>query len=365
MTQSGLQALFEKFLANDMSEEEVYQFQTMVYDPANRAQMDTLLEKLYTGDKPPAAEWPDMDELYESFMRKALQRGQKQVLQPVPRIVPLRQSRRVTAMVAAAAVLVIGLTVAIYFMMMPNRSGGQLVISAARGERKNVTLPDGSKVRINSGSTLTLASDFNNSSRSITLSGEAYFDVAKNSKIPFVIHTSSMDVKVLGTAFNLRAYPDEANDIAALINGKILVTVTHANGKPETEDYYLTPLQKIVVAKDGSDSSQAAESNAEMQNQQPLTIDSLRVSNFIHRIPETAWTENMLFFNADPLSEVTKKIEKWYGVSVRIDNKEIENLHFTGSYPNLSIRDVMEALHMANRGLHYKIEDNEKLIIIY
>jgi ferric-dicitrate binding protein FerR (iron transport regulator) len=94
-------------------------------------------------------------------------------------------------------------------------------------------------------------------------------------------------------------------------------------------------------------------------------VDSLRVNRPNDQIAETAWTENRLAFNAESLSEVISKIEKWYGVKVRLDNPAINNLHFTGSYQSEDLKQVMDALHMANPGVRYKLENNDQLLILF
>src|SRR6188768_3387467 len=120
-------------------------------------------------------------------------------------------------------------------------------IVTKNGNRTKIVLPDGSQVWLNAGSNLDYNNSvFNKDLREVTLNGEAYFDVTKNAEKPFIIHTKKMDVKVIGTAFNVRSYNDERTAEASLIRGSIEVTLK--DGK--TQKLILIPNQKISVAND-------------------------------------------------------------------------------------------------------------------
>jgi transmembrane sensor len=93
-------------------------------------------------------------------------------------------------------------------------------IKTTNGSKTNLVLPDGTKVWLNAGSNMTYDKDYGVNIREVNLTGEAYFDVIKNPKKPFIIHTGKIDIKVLGTAFNVRCYPDEKNTETSLVRGK-------------------------------------------------------------------------------------------------------------------------------------------------
>ncbi|HEX6846694.1 MAG TPA: FecR family protein, partial [Chitinophagaceae bacterium] len=118
-------------------------------------------------------------------------------------------------------------------------------IVTKNGNRSKVVLPDGSHVWLNAGSSLDYnISVFNKNSREVTLNGEAYFDVTKNPEKPFIIHTKKMDIKVIGTAFNIRSYNDEKTAEASLIKGTLEVTLKDRNG----QKVLLNPNEKISIA---------------------------------------------------------------------------------------------------------------------
>src|SRR6187401_2548064 len=120
-------------------------------------------------------------------------------------------------------------------------------IVTKNGSRTKIVLPDGSQVWLNAGSNLDYNnSEFNKDLREVTLSGEAYFDVTKNAAKPFIIHTKKMDVKVIGTAFNVRSYSNEKTAEASLIRGSIEVSLKDR----KDQKFILKPNEKISIATD-------------------------------------------------------------------------------------------------------------------
>jgi ferric-dicitrate binding protein FerR (iron transport regulator) len=375
MPEATFKELFKKFLQDNMTPGEVRRFQAMASDRKNKQLLDRLLRDAYRRIPPlqsvsSESVSGEMDKLFKEVMVKARQENAGGTPLYPGRVVQMYRKYRVTLRTAVAILCIACIGLFCYRKYIAGTASEGTSIYASLGQRKSLTLPDGSTVILNAGSTLTLTNRFDNTDRVVLLSGEAYFDVAKNAHMPFVIHTSSMDIKVLGTAFDVRAYPDEAQDITSLINGKIEVTVKKDKGQAAARNYYLFPLQKLIVHKDKSGIALSEGPPPDLQAKpvseiDSLQIDSLRVNRVVDQIPETAWTENKLFFDAEPLDEVMGKIEKWYGVTARLDNKAIETLHFTGSYQNESLTKVMDAIELANPEVHYRLENNDKLLIVY
>src|SRR6187200_2887242 len=122
---------------------------------------------------------------------------------------------------------------------------GAIYLITKNGNRTKIVLPDGSQVWLNAGSNLDYNNSvFNKDLREVTLNGEAYFDVTKNADKPFIIHTKKMDVKVIGTAFNVRSYNDERTAEASLIRGSIEVTLKDR----KDQKIVLKPNEKISIA---------------------------------------------------------------------------------------------------------------------
>src|ERR1700722_5620570 len=118
-------------------------------------------------------------------------------------------------------------------------------ISTHNGSKTNVVLPDGTTVKLNAGSKLTYDKNYGNTTREVNLTGEAFFEVVKNKEKPFIIHTKKIDIKVLGTIFNVKSYPDEKTE-TSLVRGSIEVTFKDKS----SEKIILKPNEKLIVADD-------------------------------------------------------------------------------------------------------------------
>jgi transmembrane sensor len=220
-------------------------------------------------------------------------------------------------------------------------------VSTKPGSKSKLVLPDGTVVWLNAGSTLTYGENFGTSSRNTTLVGEAFFDV-KKSTIPFVIHASSVQIKVLGTAFNVKSYPNEKTTETSLVRGSVEITLDRRPG----EKFILKPNEKLVVANEPEEPKQVAE-----RKRDPLVVLSSLTHTIKDEIVETSWVENKLIFQDESLSDLTKKMERWYGVSIAIKNEKIANERFTGTFTTETIEAALEELQMIT-AFHFTIKSN-------
>ena len=200
-----------------------------------------------------------------------------------------------------------------------------------------VILPDGSKVTLNKKSHIFLSKGFGVDIRNVALEGEAFFDVAHNAGMPFTVQARSIQIKVLGTAFNVRAYADEQEVQASLIRGSL--EVTQQNQKHIR--LLLKPNEKISIPVDeGLNTEKRREPLVDF----PYKMEALQTEESSGMIPETAWVEHKLVFNSEPLSSVVEKLEKWYNVSIRIEDNALANEKFTGAFENENITEALTAL---------------------
>ncbi|GGH68357.1 ferric-dicitrate binding protein FerR (iron transport regulator) [Filimonas zeae] len=253
----------------------------------------------------------------------------------------------------AAAAAITGLLAAGLWLYQRTDAAEAETFTVATGEKRSLRLPDGTQVIVNGGSKLTLSEDFTTGNREVILSGEAYFDVAQKASHPFIIHTTSMDITVLGTAFNVRAYPDEVADETSLIRGKVQVTLKNKGA----QDYVLLPMQKLVVNKN--------QDNAGVQiavNEVPH-VENLQKNRQTQNLSETAWTENKLAFNNEKLEVVAGKMEKWYGVTIVIKNDALKSIPYTGSFDGETLEKVIETIQYSIPMIQYKMEDKSKLVL--
>ena len=239
-------------------------------------------------------------------------------------------------------------------------------VSTKPGSRMTqIQLPDGSVVRLNSSSSLTYDKNFGKNVREVNLTGEAFFDVTKDSSHPFIIHTNVIDIKVLGTAFNVKSYPNDALTETSLIRGKVEVTVKNR----AQEKIYLEPNEKLVVANDNSMMNKTSASQPERRTNKPdlsvkqiYSVQHITLNPVDSTIVETSWVDNRLIFQEnETFKEVALKMERWYGVKIKFKNDELKEYHFTGIFERESVLQALSALQMIEP-FHYKIK-NESVYI--
>lgn len=205
-----------------------------------------------------------------------------------------------------------------------------------RGEKGQVSLPDGTKVWMNSDSKLTFGNDFNSKNRTVLLEGEAYFDVVKDDNHEFIVKTSSIDVRVHGTAFNVTAYAESDNVDVFLQRGSVSIH------KSETEEELasLLPNQHISIKKD----SYLAEVNL-------FDSDS-----------EIAWTFDELIFEHTPLEEVLSKMGNWYGVNISVSTLPSQkDLKYRFKIKSESLTEILELINKMTP-IEYNVDGKEVTI---
>ncbi|MCF3111827.1 FecR domain-containing protein [Niabella sp. CC-SYL272] len=269
-----------------------------------------------------------------------------------------KQSRgrfaRMTArwMVAAAVIFILITGGAVYFFRERSQplSEASNVIATDKGSRTNLILPDGSKVWVNADTRLTYDHTFGAKTRSVYLSGEAYFEVAKDKAHPFIVHTSLMDVRAVGTAFNLRSYKDEADAQATLMEGIVEV----AFKRKETGKIILKPMEKVIVRNSAA--------NAPAEKELPeIAVVKINYDTAASAAPETRWLKNQLVFNQERLGAIIKTLERHYGCTIRVNDTLLLNRKLSGTFQDESLADVLESFRLAS-GIRYTMDKNNVLL---
>ena len=212
-----------------------------------------------------------------------------------------------------------------------------VIIEAPIGSRTKMYLPDGSLVWLNCDSKITYSQGFGVKNREVTLSGEAYFEVVKNKKQSFIVKTEELDVKVLGTKFDFKNYPEEEEVAITLQEGSIMV----CNNLKKENDIRLFPDQKVFFNK----------------SEKKMHVINVNASN------SKEWTNGYLFFDEVLLPDIIKDLERNYNVSITLEDKVLETFRFYGNFVvrEQSIEEILEVLAKTNK-IKYKIE--EKNIIL-
>ena len=268
--------------------------------------------------------------------------------------------------IAAAVVVTFSLSWAI-FSSNSNQPKIQAVneINVPLGSKTQIVLPDGSKVWINSGSKLSYKTNFNESERVLDLTGEAFFEVVKNPKKPFIVKTGALDVKAYGTSFNVKSYPDDDYVETTLVEG----IVTIENESDNKQIAKLKPNQKTLLRKeDGKESFDhiVRKQKARAEIEKIVTVDKNIGLILAETRPESliAWKEQKLFFNSEALEEIVPKLERWYGVEIHLQSESLKKEQFTGKFiHNEPIAQVLDAIRLTNNRVAYLIKQNN--IYIY
>jgi ferric-dicitrate binding protein FerR (iron transport regulator) len=231
-------------------------------------------------------------------------------------------------------------------------------VSVKPGSKSKIILPDGTVVRLNGSSKLSYHKDFNKNVREVDLEGEAYFDVTKDAAHPFIVHTSNIDIRVLGTIFNVKSYDQDPTIEATLLRGSIEV---YTKDDPSAPKVILKPNEKLVFRKDKEDdlASQKNKTNDSLKKYeagQDISISTLSANRPDSLKEETSWLYNRLVINGDDFNKLAAKFERWYGVKINILSKDLEKYHFNGIFENETIEQALNALQLTVK-FHYKIND--------
>ncbi|HET6556078.1 MAG TPA: FecR domain-containing protein [Prolixibacteraceae bacterium] len=210
-------------------------------------------------------------------------------------------------------------------------------VKAAYGTQARVELADGTSVSLNSGSKLRFPQSFDHQQqRRVILEGEGFFTVTKNEKLPFVVETSLLDIQVLGTSFNVDAYPDNQSVLIALVEGK--VKLQNNTGKENKDLMELLPNEVATLNR------------AERTLIKTSSPDLYKY---------TAWVNGRIVFFEDPIQTVLKKLEKWYNVEIVISDQRLKNYKFTGTFINESLEQVLSILSLTSP-MTYEIQPSVK-----
>ncbi len=210
-----------------------------------------------------------------------------------------------------------------------------LELTTPLGGMYQITLPDGTKVWLNASSSLKYPMSFAKNERKVILLGEAFFEVSKDSSRPFKVLSKGQEIEVLGTAFNVNAYPENTAIKTTLITGKVKLS----NGNHASQAIYLRPGQQSINTNNGN----------------------IQVAN-VDTEPFTAWKDGLFYFDETPVSDALQQIGRWYNVEVRYKG-EAAQTHFYGRIKrNKPLREVLDVLEEG--GLHFELSRSQEKNIL-
>lgn len=373
MSKEKVWHLFSRKLTGEASQDELMELQQYVDEhPSFQYEMEAL-EQLWLQDNEPERDY--LEATYLLHIEKMKKLGvEPKLTDELVEVEELFQrsffQRNKRRLIAAIAVCVVVLAVVPFInkkaasaeMLASNDSkAAQKIVATPNGKNTSFKLPDGSTVWLNAGSKLDYSKINETGNREVHLTGEAFFDVVKNPARPFIIHTSSIDVKVLGTKFNVKAYPEDKTVETSLVQGSVEVFVKNRPG----EKYLLKPNQKLVLLNE----EQAVAKPSLVNNRKDVNLPIIAITHLTYPkndtlATETSWTRNKLAFEGESFAEVAKKMERWYDVQIMFNNQELELEELNGDFSKETLQQALEALRFtSNNRFRYKIEG--KTVIIY
>jgi ferric-dicitrate binding protein FerR (iron transport regulator) len=193
-----------------------------------------------------------------------------------------------------------------------------------------VVLPDGTDLWLNAESKIKYGIPFTRENRQVELSGEAFLKVVKNENAPFIVNAGAASVKVLGTQFNVKAYPEDEQLEVALTEGSVDFAGTTADGKKAAAT--LIPNDFLAMNKATG----------------KFRLENKNLNNHI------SWVKNIIIFDETPMPEVAKTLERWYGVKVVVADAEINKYRFNTTFENESLFRVLELLELSSPAIKIK-----------
>lgn len=270
---------------------------------------------------------------------RATSRGDRPAQRPKRERSRSRMRQTIFTGAASVAVIIVAALAFLVFEELPESSESpeEKVFSTQRGQRAVVQLIDGTEVRLNVDSRLRLPEDgFAEDRREVKLEGEAYFDVARDTSRPFRVHAQDASARVLGTAFNMKDYPDDQQARVAVTEGEVALQ----SGRSEIRDTVLLRARHLGVVSD--------------HHREVHYVEDLS--------QELGWTEGQLVFRDAPFSEVVRKLGRWYDLQIeaKVASEEVDRLNAT-----LDGGSMKETLRAVAAALDLQYEREAETVVFY
>jgi len=294
-----------------------------------KQEVKQLLEELKNDEF--EKEWmKDQWDQAPEMMNKAVQ---KQIMANIKADITPTRTFKMKQWLAVAASLLLVLTTSLSGYLLyegqNKKLAGDMTVTVEKGQKVALTLPDKSRVWVNSGSTLTYGSRFNKHERIIELNGEAYFEVAKNKNAPFIVESHGFSVEALGTTFDVKAYPDEKQISTVLMEGKVEVG-------DDLNKINLTPNQKVTYNRE---------------------TKSMQKSDVVDGLIYADWRYNKLNFNSETFENIAAVLERNYNVKFVFEAQSLKKYRYSGTIGNTSLESLLQIFAMTSP-ISYHMKDS-------
>ncbi|GAB1453691.1 FecR family protein [Draconibacterium sp.] len=318
--------IVKKGSTNTATQTEKQELLSLFHQPEKEFELKEELLRGIEAANTPLVQEPNYKKLFVQLWRKIEQNNKKNT----------SKTRFLYGFAKIAAAVVIGLFTGLYIHTIETKPNKPVYYAthSPKGSVSEMLLPDGSVIFLNAGSKIKYSVDGESGQREVFLSGEAWFEVAKNEKKPFLVHTPYYDVKVTGTKFNVKAYDSDKMVTTTLEEGQVIVQ--SSDNLKLAENIILHPGEQLVFDKQNKTAS----------------VKNVNTKWY------TSWKDNKLVFVNMDLKELVVVLERKYGVEIEVTNKEILDLHFDGTIKNETIIEFLEIVKKT-LPINYKIADQK------
>lgn len=277
-----------------------------------------------------------------SLLRAMKKYDSGKAMQKVHEKIGKQNKNILTVIQRIAAILILPFIISTLYFALQNQNvssadaGNWHTITSPAGMRSEYTLPDGTKVHLNSQTSLSFPITFSGKTRDVVLNGEAYFEVAENKEKPFVVNTGKINIEVTGTEFKASNYSEESLIEIVLVSGSIQLFQGDYSHSKEN----ITRLQP-------------GEKACYNTNDDRLYIENVKVDKYI------SWKDGILMFRNDSMKEVVKRLNRWFNADIKLTGNDLKDYVYTGTFENESINQILELLKIS-APIDYKINKRQK-----
>lgn len=321
-----IKSITEKYIKGKCTPEELEEVIILFADPYNNLELRPTLFEHWKND-----ETNDSDEIPADDLSNILDKVHHRINLQHCQKPKIRIQKLILTVSKIAAILVIGLLLGLSVQYFKKAEPVYFTSIAPKGSVSQMVLPDNSIVYLNAGSQLKYTVEGLKGKREVFLDGEAWFDVTKNEKKPFVVHTPFYDVHVLGTQFNVKAYKTDTEIVTTLEEGS--VQIASSENFKMAESKTLRPGEQLVYSS----------------LKKAIEVKKVETRMF------TAWKDNKLIFINMNLKELFVVLERKYGVDIQVTNNLILDYHYDGTIKDETIIEVLDLLK-ETLPIKYKIE---------
>jgi len=276
-----------------------------------------------------------------------------------------RLNKKILIPIAASIILIFSLLGTI-FIHKNNTSSSYNEITTQRGEKSLVTLADGTRIWLNSQTSLRYPSNISRKKIKVILDGEAFFDVAKQKGRTFIVQASTLEIAALGTSFNVKSYSDDGLIETTLEEGKISITGKIGSKqlkqpvllKPNMQATFITNSQEYHIRHTNKEEQLKEKEYPPIIEEIPSAVsEKLILTEEIDTKLYSSWKDGKLIFKSERFEDLAVRMERWYDVQIFIKEQELRNKKYTGIFEKETIEQALKALSLS-MPFYYTIDQN-------